>query len=189
MIGSSKYCTYIFILVAIAFSSCNNDNDKPQSNTQKLTQKEVNNGLIQSHKEYLLQQEDEIKQYVKRHNYDMQRTQTGIYYKITEPGKGEQAKLGEVATVVYTITLLDGTICYDTKEDGPKQFKIGEDEVESGVHEAVQLMRVGDKAMFIIPSNLANGLVGDKDKIPPGAVVIYNITLIAVKAAKPSLSK
>jgi FKBP-type peptidyl-prolyl cis-trans isomerase FkpA len=188
MISCSKYCTYIFIIIVIAFSSCNND--KPQeSKTQKLTQKEVNNGLIQSHKEYLLQQEDEIKQYVKRHNYDMQRTQTGIYYMITEPGKGEQAKMGEVATVAYTITLLDGTICYDTKEDGPKQFKIGEDEVESGVHEAVQLMHVGDKAMFIIPSNLANGLVGDKDKIPPGAVVIYNINLVAVKAAKPSLSK
>jgi len=38
--------------------------------------------------------------------------------------------------------------------------------------------------MFIIPSNLAQGLVGDRDKIPPGSVVIYEINLLSVKKAK-----
>jgi len=178
---------YGALLGLLSLSSCNTD--EPKTTTPPLTQKEVNNGLIESHQKFLLQQEDDIKQYVARHNYDMQRTATGIYYKIMEPGKGDKAEVGEFATVNYTISLLDGTVCYDTKQDGPKQFKIGEDEVESGVHEAVQLMHIGDKAMFIIPSNLANGLVGDKDKIPPGAVVIYNINLIALTKAKPSLSK
>jgi FKBP-type peptidyl-prolyl cis-trans isomerase len=178
---------YGALLSLLSLSSCNTD--EPKTTKPPLTQKEVNNGLIESHQKFLLQQEDDIKQYVARHNYDMQRTATGIYYKIMEPGKGDKAEVGEFATVNYTISLLDGTVCYDTKQDGPKQFKIGEDEVESGVHEAVQLMHIGDKAMFIIPSNLANGLVGDKDKIPPGAVVIYNINLIALTKAKPSLSK
>lgn len=168
---------------------CGCNNAEQQNKHKELTQKEVNNGLVNSHKEFLLQQEDEIKQYVKRHNYDMQRTATGIYYKIIIPGKGEQAKAGEIASVSYTISLLDGTVCYDTKNEGPKQFKIGEDEVESGVHEAVQLMHVGDEALFIIPSNLANGLVGDKDKIPPGAIVVYDIKLISLKQANSSLSK
>jgi FKBP-type peptidyl-prolyl cis-trans isomerase len=183
----SKYNIYILFSLALIVFGCHND--EPKNTTPPLTQKQVNNGLIKSHTEFLLQQEDEIKQYIKRHNYDMQRTQTGIYYMITAPGKGAQAKVGEIASVSYTISLLDGTLCYDTHNEGPKQFKVGEDEVESGVHEAVQLMHVGDKAMFIIPSNLANGLVGDKDKIPPGAIVIYNIELISIKETKPALSK
>jgi FKBP-type peptidyl-prolyl cis-trans isomerase len=82
----------------------------------------------------------------------------------------------------------DGTVCYDTK-DSVKQIKVAEDNVETGVHEAVQIMHVGDKALFIIPSDLANGLVGDRSKIPPGAIVIYDIKLIAVQQAKPALSK
>ena len=176
------------VVVSIAFF-CGCHTDEQQNTHSQLTQKEVNNGLINSHKEFLLQQEDEIKQYVKRHNYDMQRTASSIYYKIETPGKGERAKVGEFASVSYSISLLDGTVCYDTHNEGPKRFKVGEDEVESGVHEAVQLMHVGDRAMFIIPSNLANGLVGDKDKIPPGAIVIYVINLLSVNQATSSLSK
>lgn len=182
---------YTWVLAAgsmVFLSSCHND-DTPQSANTNITQKEVNDGLIKSHQKFLLQQDDEIKQYIARHNFTMQRTGTGIYYNIIEQGKGDQAEIGEFATVNYTISLLDGTVCYDTKNDGPKQFKIGEDEVESGVHEAVQLMHIGDNAMFIIPSNLANGLVGDNDKIPPGSIVIYNIKLLALTKAKPSLSK
>lgn len=179
----------LVIVAIVALSSCHNNSDDEQIDKPQITQKDVNNGLIKSHQEFLLQQEDEIKQYIARHNFTMQRTATGIYYNILEHGNGDKAEVGEIATVEYTITLLDGTVCYDTKNDGPKQFKIGEDEVESGVHEAVQLMHIGDRAMFIIPSNLANGLVGDRDKIPPAAIVIYNIKLLALTKTKPSLSK
>jgi FKBP-type peptidyl-prolyl cis-trans isomerase len=181
------YNAFIIVTSLAVLSSCGNN--ETRHTHPEITQKEVNNGLINSHKEFLLQQEDEIKQYVVRHNYDMQKTASGIYYKINVQGKGEQAKVGEFASVSYTISLLDGTVCYDTRNEGPKQFKVGEDEVESGVHEAVQLMHVGDKATFIIPSNLANGLVGDKDKIPPGSIVIYDITLLSVTHVTSSLAK
>lgn len=168
---------------------CSCQHNEPKQVAPPLTQQEVNNGLIDSHKAFLLQQEDEIKQYIKRHGYTMQRTASGIYYMLEEHGKGEQAKVGEIATVSYVITLLDGTVCYNSQKDGPKQFKIGEDDIEDGVHEAVELMHVGDKGKFIIPSDLANGLVGDKDKIPPGALVIYDITLLAITHTKPALAK
>src|ERR1700722_7273037 len=113
----------VIAFITVVFCGCGNDESK--NTAPPLTQKQVNNGLIDSHKAFLLQQEDEIKQYVQRHNYDMQRTQTGIYYKITESGKGEMAHVGEMASVSYTISLLDGTVCYDTRQEGPKQFKVG----------------------------------------------------------------
>ena len=62
-----------------------------------------------------------------------------------------------MATVSYTISLLDGTLCYDSKTEGPKQFKVGKDIVESGVHQAVELMHAGDKGLFIIPSKPCPG--------------------------------
>ena len=117
----------------------------------------------------------------------MQGTSTGIYYMIYRHGNGQQPVVGDYATVSYSISLLDGTLCYDSKKDGPKRFRVGEDIEESGVHQAVEMMHTGDEGLFIIPSNLAQGLVGDRDKIPPGAVVIYDIHLLAV--SKPGVAK
>lgn len=160
--------------------------DKPR-NMPPLppTEQEVKQDLIKSHQMYVKQEDDEINQYIKRHGYIMEATKTGIHYMFREHGKGEQPAVGDYATVSYSISLLDGTVCYDSKTEGPKQFRVGQDAVESGVHQAVEMMHVGDKALFIIPSYLAHGLVGDRDKIPPGAAVVYDINLLAVKIGKP----
>jgi FKBP-type peptidyl-prolyl cis-trans isomerase len=54
------------------------------------------------------------------------------------------------------------------------------DNVENGLHEAIQYLRVGDKAKIILPSYLAHGLTGDSDKIPPMASVLYDIELVEI---------
>lgn len=127
------------------------------------------------------QEADEINQYVKTHNYPMQVTGTGIHYWIYEHGKGDLVKVGQYVQIAYTISLLDGTVCYDSKQGGNREFCVGKDDVESGIHQAIQLMRLGDKGLFILPSYLAHGIAGDQDKIPPGAVVVYDITLLRVQ--------
>ena len=70
---------------------------------------------------------------------------------------------------------------YSSKEDGPRSFMIGQDNVETGLHEAVTYLKLGDKAHVILPSHLAHGLTGDNNKIPPRSTVIYNLELIGLK--------
>lgn len=173
---------YYIGALSLCIAGCHDD--KPANIPPQPTEHEVKQELIKSHQMYIKQEDDEIAQYIKRHGYDMQTTKTGMHYMFLEHGKGEQPVVGDYATVSYTISLLDGTICYDSKNEGPKQFRVGQDAVESGVHQAVEMMHLGDKALFIIPSYLAHGLVGDRDKIPPGAVVVYNINLLSVKKGK-----
>jgi len=43
------------------------------------------------------------------------------------------------------------------------------------------LMNKGAKAKFILPSHLAHGLLGDENKIPSNATVIYDIELLDFK--------
>jgi FKBP-type peptidyl-prolyl cis-trans isomerase len=50
--------------------------------------------------------------------------------------------------------------------------------VESGLHEAIQLLSPGDSALFIIPSYRAHGLVGDMEQIPMRSTVVYHIGLV-----------
>lgn len=175
----------LFLICTAFLCGCHNDDEQQQVNPpQQPSHEQVKEALIKSHQMYVKQEADEITQYIKQHGYAMQGLSTGMYYMITEHGKGEQAAIGDFATLSYSINLLDGTVCYDSKTEGPKQVLVGKDAVETGVHQAIELMHAGDKGLFIIPSYLAQGLVGDKDKIPPGSVVVYNITLLSVKKQK-----
>ncbi|MEO6884193.1 MAG: FKBP-type peptidyl-prolyl cis-trans isomerase [Bacteroidia bacterium] len=174
----------LFFLSAVLMfaQACNNNaTDEKINPADTLSQVEVNTKLINSNTMFAVQERDEIQEYIHHHHYNMQATASGIYYWIYQKGNGEQAKAGETAVVKFTISLLDGTLCYSSDKEGLKSFLIGKDQVETGLHEAVQLMHVGDKAVFILPSNLAAGMVGDREKIPPKASVVYDLELVSLK--------
>jgi hypothetical protein len=56
-----------------------------------------------------------------------------MWYTISDAGNGELIRKGDVVRLAYTLTLLDGTPCYSSKEDGPKEFLVGQGGVESGI--------------------------------------------------------
>ncbi len=58
---------------------------------------------------------------------------------------------------------------------------VGKDNIESGLHEGILYLHVGDEATFILPSHLAHGLLGDNKRIPPKASVLYEIKLLSLK--------
>ena len=170
----------IVFIVSTALNSCGDNHKKTTKNTN-LQSKEFQDKLIEANKMYVKRESDEIDQYVLHHGWQMISTGTGLRYMITKKGNGEAAVIEKQAKVNYKISLLDGTLCYSSDSTGAKVFVIGRDNVESGLHEAIQLLHVGDKAMFILPSHLAHGLLGDENKIPPHSTVIYDIELIAVR--------
>jgi FKBP-type peptidyl-prolyl cis-trans isomerase FkpA len=125
---------------------------------------------------------DDIDAYVLRHKLDMKTTGTGIRYMyLKKSAAGDSARTGRRAMVGYKVFLLDGTLCYSSDKDGNKEFLIGEDHVESGIHEMIVHMKTGDEVRFILPAALAHGLLGDGDKIPPRAPVLYEMELKRLK--------
>lgn len=125
-------------------------------------------------------QQDEIDQYIAHHKWNMKQTESGVYYMTMKAGAGDSARTGQTAMVVYDIYLLDGTKCYSS--DGtPKAVVIGEDYIESGLHEGILHMHVGEQMRFILPSHLAHGLTGDQDKIPPRSSVVYEVKLLELR--------
>jgi FKBP-type peptidyl-prolyl cis-trans isomerase FkpA len=158
---------------------CGNKHNGRGPSDAQIQQKD----LIEREKQYVKLESDNIDQYVKRQGWDkeMKVSGTGLRYMFYKRGSGEQAANEKFAKVSFKISLLDGTECYSSEKDGPKEFRIGRDNVESGLHEAVAMMRVGDKAIFILPSHLAHGLMGDFNKIPPKASVVYDIELLGLR--------
>jgi FKBP-type peptidyl-prolyl cis-trans isomerase len=111
----------------------------------------------------------------------MTKTGTGLRYFIYKKSStNDTARVYDEVTVDFEIDLLDGTHCYSSKANGPETFMIEKTDIESGLHEAMKFMCTGDSALFILPSHLAHGLIGDSDQIPPLVPIIYDIHLIKI---------
>jgi FKBP-type peptidyl-prolyl cis-trans isomerase len=68
-------------------------------------------------------------------------------------------------------------LCYTSGNLGEKKFSVSQGGVESGLEEGILMLRVGDKARFIMPPHLAHGLLGDQKKIPPRAIIVYEVEI------------
>ena len=109
-------------------------------------------------------------------------TASGLRYKVLQEGNGKQAEKGNNVSVHYKGQLVDGTVfdsSYQRKE--PIDFKVGIGQVIAGWDEGLLLLKVGDKARFVIPSNLAYGSQGAGGVIPPNATLIFDVELMSVK--------
>ncbi len=110
------------------------------------------------------------------------KTPSGLRYKIIQKGNGTKAEKGKKVSVHYKGQLADGTVfdsSYSRKQ--PIDFTLGIGQVISGWDEGIQLLKVGDKARFVIPSNLAYGSQGAGGVIPPNANLIFDVELMDVK--------
>jgi peptidylprolyl isomerase len=87
-------------------------------------------------------------------------------------------KASDSVTVHYHGTLLDGTV-FDSSVDRGQSIVFGLNQVIPGWTEGVQLMSVGDKYRFFIPSQLAYGN-RSAGKIEGGSVLIFDVELLKI---------
>ena len=148
---------------------------------ESQTPEERSEFFIEENQRWARQEAKDIDNYIKRHKLKMTDSGTGLRYSLEETGSGDKAIEGQLAMIKFAVHLFDGTLCYSTDSIGAQEFRIGMANVESGLHEGVMLMRVGDKAKFILPSHLAHGIAGDRNMIPMRSPIIYDVELIGLK--------
>lgn len=111
-----------------------------------------------------------------------EQTPSGLRYKIINKGNGKPAEKGKTVAVHYKGQLADGTVfdsSYKRKE--PLEFQVGVGQVISGWDEGISLLKVGDKARLVIPSDLGYGSRGAGGVIPPNAILVFDVELMDVK--------
>lgn len=163
--------------IILLFSTCS------ESVSDNKTNKEVNvnerNKSLEKVNKYLLRTENEdIDNYIRRHNWNMIETGSGLRIEVTKKGKGAIIKKGDYISLEYETRLITGDLVYSSEKDGIKSFVVGHGGVESGLEEAVLLLSKGNEANIIIPSHLAFGLSGDQKRIPSRSTLIYKIKVI-----------
>ena len=107
-------------------------------------------------------------------------TASGLQYQVIRQGSGPKPARNDTVLVHYEGRLIDHRIFDSSYQRGqPAAFPL--DQVIPGWTEGVQLMPVGSKYHFVVPPALGYGAVGAGGVIPPGAVLEFDIELLAVK--------
>lgn len=112
-------------------------------------------------------------------------TASGLYFISIHKGTGKPVENGDLVTVNYEGKFLNGRF-FDstTRRNQPFEFVFGtEMQVIPGLEEAIGRMREGEKALVILPSELAWGEKGSSTGIiPPFTSVIYEVELLRAES-------
>lgn len=108
---------------------------------------------------------------------------SGTHYSLTKDGKGTTLKPGDVVSVSYEASLLDGTVVTKSKKREPLTFVLGQKKVVDGWEQALPFFREGSKGYIIVPSLHAYGPleIDEREKdgiyIPANSVMVFKIEI------------
>jgi len=96
-------------------------------------------------------------------------------------GTGNAAQLGDLVSVDYTASLLDGTVVDSSRPRGkPLEFRLGTGQVIKGFERGVVGMKAGGVRRLTIPPDLAYGKRGVPPTIPPDATLVFEVELESI---------
>jgi len=105
-------------------------------------------------------------------------TESGLQYLTIKEGKGKSPKVDDEVEVHYHGTLINGEV-FDSSIEREETAKFRVNQVIKGWTEGLQLMKVGGKRKFFIPSDLAYGEAGNS-AIGPNEVLVFEVELISI---------
>jgi peptidylprolyl isomerase len=116
----------------------------------------------------------------------MTNTPTGLQYEDTQAGTGASPTTGQTCVMHYTGWLWEGGKKgkkFDSSLDRgqPFEFPIGKGRVIKGWDEGVMSMKIGGKRTLLIPAELGYGARGAGAAIPPGATLLFEVELLALR--------
>ena len=108
-------------------------------------------------------------------------TASGLQYRVITESAGDAPKATDTVKVHYEGRLISGDVFDSSIARGePVSFPLNG--VIPGWSEGVQLMKVGSKFEFTIPSALAYGPSGT-GPIPPNSVLVFDVELLEINPA------
>ena len=115
--------------------------------------------------------EEEILQYLADNSLEAEKSDTGLYYIIDEPGEGDPITETSIVTIAYTGYLIDGAE-FDASGDSGVKFNLSG--LIPGFREGITYFKEGGKGKLLIPPALGYGTEGSGD-IPGNAVLIFDV--------------
>lgn len=153
--------------------------EAPQEASFVRSKKESQKEMMVQRNQYIVEDEQyEINELIKRYDWEMTNSGTGLRYMIYKQGNGRRAKVGDDVKVKIEVRLINGQKV-DIDND-LLSFTLHRSENINGLEEGILKMKEGDKAKLIIPSYLGYGLLGRDEKVPMRSTLVFDVELINV---------
>lgn len=130
--------------------------------------------MINANKVISQSEDTQLDEYIARHGWSMVQLDNGARLQVLQQGKGAKISFEDSVTVHYRLEALNGTVFY---ENNSETFVVGRHQTTVGLDRAVLELSRGAHARVALPSSLAYGVVGDGDRVPARAVLIYDLII------------
>lgn len=126
--------------------------------------------------DYVAKNEQEIIAYIAKNNLTAQKSNSGLYYVINEPGTGKQPTQNSNVTVAYKGYFTNGNVFDQSASEG---ISFGLQQVIKGWTEGIPYFKEGGSGILLVPAHLGYGN-NDYSTIPGGSVLIFEVKLVSV---------
>jgi len=152
--------------------------DEPREAVNPISPPAKTMALAEVNRQLMEKDKDIIESKMRRKGWEMEYHPEGYYSMLISEGTGKKISDASTVELICKVQLLNGTLCYDNQI---RSFNLSKTNEIAGLQQGVFNQREGDKLRFIFPPQLAYGLLGDQDKIPPRAALIVEVEILNVE--------
>ncbi len=120
-------------------------------------------------------------------NPAVKKTDSGLRYEIITPGTDPKPAASDTVVAHYTLSFPDGKVLESSREGGGEPAEFALNRVIPAWTEGLQLIGTGGHIKLYVPSKLGYGERGSPNGIPPAKMLVFDIELVSVKPAAPSV--
>ena len=175
---------FICIVLLSVASSCTHLEPRKPLNEKKTSFLDAS--VIRNKHQYNLEQQL-FKTVMKRDStLTYQSSQYGFWYAFKTQSSTENSlpQKGDRVLFDYEIADLNGILLYGKEELGPITYYVDEEELLPALREGIRMMRPGEEVVFLFPSYLCFGYLGDGEKIAINQPLRFTISLLSLSRAK-----
>jgi FKBP-type peptidyl-prolyl cis-trans isomerase len=110
----------------------------------------------------------------------MRTTPSGLRVRVLAAGTGTAARSGDQVTIHETTTLPSGGVIYSSRGGAPITFRLGSNQVITGVDEGVTGMRVGERRLLVVPPSLSRR-TSYPANTPPDSTLHIDVELMQLR--------
>lgn len=132
-------------------------------------------------KQILNEDNELIENYIDSLDLNFKKTSYGFWISNSGETTPTMAKSGDVIKYEYEVINFNNEVVYSEEENGTQTILMGRTDIPRGIQMALQMIEKGDSATVLLPSFLAYGGYGDRNKIMGNEPLIFKIQMLEIQ--------
>ncbi|MFG6686432.1 gliding motility-associated peptidyl-prolyl isomerase GldI [Mariniflexile sp. HNIBRBA6329] len=147
------------------------------------------NASVERNKKLYAKEKAQIEKIMSQHkdrNYIASESGFWYYYNTkVEIDSLETPKFGDIVNYNYNVKALNGSVIYSKENMKTQTYVMDREELFTGLREGLKLLKTGETATFLFPSQKAYGYYGDENKIGSNIPLICEVTVNSITQNQP----